>query len=63
MVRERCGGLESGQLLTAFQQFFREHSQSWLELFGDKEAGPQLLQQAFLQLIVNGGGRLVREYG
>ena len=58
-----AGGLESGQLLAAFQQFFREHSQSWLELFGYKEAGPQLLLQAFLQRIVNGGGRIVREYG
>ena len=46
----------------AFQQFFREHSQSWLERFGHKEAGPQLLLQAFLQRIVN-GGRIVREYG
>ena len=58
-----AGGLESGQLLAAFQQFFREHSESWLERFGYKEAGPQLLLQAFLQRIVNGGGRIVREYG
>ena len=28
-----------------------------------KEAGPQLLLQAFLQRIVNGGGRVDREYG
>jgi hypothetical protein len=28
-----------------------------------KEAGPQLLMQAFLQRIVNGGGRIEREYG
>lgn len=28
-----------------------------------KEAGPQLLLQAFLQRIVNGGGRIEREYG
>ena len=27
-----------------------------------KEAGPQLLMQAFLQRIVNGGGRINREY-
>jgi len=58
-----AGGLESGQLLAAFQQFFREHSESWLERFRYKEAGPQLLLQAFLQRIVNGGGRIVREYG
>ncbi len=28
-----------------------------------KEAGPQLLLQAFLQRIINGGGRISREYG
>ena len=31
--------------------------------FSFKEAGPQLLMQAFLQRIVNGGGRINREYG
>ncbi|MFT4924913.1 MAG: type II secretory pathway predicted ATPase ExeA [Phenylobacterium sp.] len=45
------------KLLSAFQQFFRENSQVWLERFDYKEAGPQLLMQAFLQRIVNGGGR------
>ena len=58
-----AGGLESGKLLEAFQQFFREHAESWLELFAYKEAGPQLLLQAFLQRVLNGGGRIVREYG
>jgi len=57
------GGLESGKLLEAFQQFFREHAESWLERFTYKEAGPQLLLQAFLQRVLNGGGRIVREYG
>jgi hypothetical protein len=51
------------KLLTAFQQFFRENSQSWIERFDYKEAGPQLLLQAFLQRIINGGGRINREYG
>lgn len=50
------------KLLTAFQQFFRENSEVWLERFDYKEAGPQLLMQAFLQRIVNGGGRINREY-
>lgn len=57
------GRLEMNQLLTAFQQFFREHSEHWVERFDYKEAGPQLLLQAFLQRIVNGGGRIEREYG
>jgi hypothetical protein len=51
------------KLLTAFQQFFRESSENWLKHFDYQEAGPQLLLQAFLQRIVNGGGRIDREYG
>ncbi|MFY9259505.1 MAG: ATP-binding protein [Gallionella sp.] len=51
------------KLLAAFQQFFREHANSWIERFDYKEAGPQLLLQAFLQRIINGGGRINREYG
>ena len=57
------GQLDLCKLLQAFQQFFREHSESWLERFDYREAGPQLLMQAFLQRIVNGGGRVEREYG
>ena len=52
-----------GELLAAFQTFFREHSEHWVERFQYREAGPQLLLQAFLQRIVNGGGRIEREYG
>ena len=57
------GGLDLGRLLGAFQAFFREHSEHWVERFTYREAGPQLLLQAFLQRIVNGGGRIEREYG
>jgi hypothetical protein len=57
------GALDIVKLLTAFQEFFREHSEHWVERFQYKEAGPQLLLQAFLQRIVNGGGRIEREYG
>jgi hypothetical protein len=57
------GRLEVVKLLEAFQQFFRENSESWLERFDYKEAGPQLLLQAFLQRILNGGGSIHREYG
>ena len=57
------GRLDMARLLTAFQAFFREHSEHWVERFQYKEAGPQLLLQAFLQRIVNGGGRIEREYG
>jgi hypothetical protein len=55
--------LDMPALLTAFQQFFREHSEHWVERFDYREAGPQLLLQAFLQRVINGGGRVEREYG
>ena len=57
------GRLRVADLLAAFQAFFREHSEHWVERFQYKEAGPQLLLQAFLQRIVNSGGRIEREYG
>ena len=57
------GRLDMPKLLAAFQEFFREHSEHWVQRFDYKEAGPQLLLQAFLQRIVNGGGRVEREYG
>ena len=57
------GRLNVVELMSAFQAFFREHSEHWVERFQYKEAGPQLLLQAFLQRIVNSGGRIGREYG
>jgi hypothetical protein len=57
------GRLDMKGLLAAFQQFFRENSEIWLERFDYREAGPQLLIQAFLQRIVNSQGRVEREYG
>ena len=57
------GNLDVAKLLTAFQMFFREHSEHWVKRFQYQEAGPQLLLQAFLQRIVNSGGRIEREYG
>ena len=57
------GGLNLARLLAGFQEFFREHSEHWMERFQYREAGPQLLLQAFLQRIVNSGGRVEREYG
>ncbi|MFH0966478.1 MAG: AAA-like domain-containing protein [Methanobacteriota archaeon] len=55
--------LDTSSLLTAFQQFFREHQESWVDIFQYKEVAPQLLLMAFLQRVVNGGGRIDREYG
>ena len=66
VVCGRCsadGVLDVEGLIAAFQEFFREHSEHWLQRFEQyHEAGPQLLLQAHLQRIVNGGGRIEREY-
>ena len=51
------------KLLLDFQQFFRQNADSWIGRFNYAEAGPQLLLQAFLQRVVNGGGYIDREYG
>ena len=51
------------KLLLDFQQFFRQNADSWIGGFDYAEAGPQLLLQAFLQRVVNGGGYIDREYG
>ena len=57
------GRLLTAKLLAGFQAFFREHSEHWVERFRYREAGPQLLLQAFVHRIVNSGGRVEREYG
>ena len=57
------GGLNVDALLAGFQRFFREHSEHWTQRFDRyREAGSQLLLQAYLQKVVNGGGRVEREY-
>ena len=58
------GGLNMDKLLTAFGTFFGEHSEHWLGRFSEyPEAGPQLILQAYFNRVVNGGGRIEREYG
>ncbi|HSC24681.1 MAG TPA: hypothetical protein VLB80_00490 [Candidatus Babeliales bacterium] len=56
------GSLNMHKLLQAFTQFYRENSDIWLEKFAYKESGPHILLMAFLQRIINGGGKLHREY-
>ena len=57
------GALNVDGLLADFQTFFREHSEHWVQRFERyQEAGPQLLLQAHLQRVVNGGGVIEREY-
>ena len=58
-----AGRLDMTKLLSAFRTFFGEHAEHWMGRFDYREAGPQLLLQAYLQRVVNGGGRIEREYG
>jgi hypothetical protein len=60
---EEDGRLNMDKLLTAFQEFYRKHFESWVDGLDYAEAGSQLLLQAFLQRIVNSGGQVEREYG
>ena len=56
------GSLDMDGLLGAFQDYFCEHAESWVERYGHAEAGPQLVLHAYLQRVVNSGGRIGREY-
>ena len=62
-IDKETNKIDFRKLLTAFQEFFQENSEIWIDQFAYREAGPQLLLQAFLQRIVNGGGIINREYG
>ena len=56
------GSLDVAGLLSAFQGYFRENAESWVERYGHAKAGPQLVLHAYLQRVVNSGGRIEREY-
>ena len=57
------GALDLPKLMTQWQAFWRKDGHLAAEGFGYREAGPHLMLMAFLQRIVNGGGRVEREYG
>ena len=54
--------LDMTGLLKAFQEFWRENGEVWIERFQYKEAAPHLILMAFLQRVVNGGAKLDREF-
>ena len=61
---DAAGVVDLRRLLTAFATFYGENAGHWLRRLDDyREAAPQLILQAYLQRIVNGGGRIEREYG
>ncbi len=49
--------------MTDWQKFWRQDGHLAAEGFGYRESGPHLMLMAFLQRIINGGGRIEREYG
>lgn len=55
------GKLDMKHLLSDFQQFWREHSDIWVERYQYQEAAPHLILLAFLQRVVNSGGLISRE--
>ena len=55
------GKIDMDFLLREFQQFWRENSAIWIEMFYYREAAPHLILQAFLQRVINGGGEVIRE--
>jgi len=61
-VRED-GSLDMPKLMAGWQQFWRKDGHLAAEGFGYRESGPHLMLMAFLQRVVNGGGRIEREYG
>ncbi len=54
--------LDMEKLLKAWQVFWQEDGHLAAEGFSYLESGPHLMLMAFLQRIVNGGGRIEREY-
>jgi hypothetical protein len=56
------GSLDMDALMREFQVFWRENSEVWEEKTDYTEAFPHLLLMAFLQRVLNGGGRIEREY-
>ncbi len=56
------GSLDLPKLMAAWQTFWRKDGHLAAEGFSYREAGPHLMLMAFLQRVVNGGGRIEREY-
>ena len=57
------GSLDMAKLMVDWQTFWRKDGHLAAAGFRYREAGPHLMLMAFLQRIVNGGGRIEREYG
>ncbi|GHV76385.1 hypothetical protein AGMMS49942_12060 [Spirochaetia bacterium] len=56
------GTLDMDALLREFQDFWHTNSEAWEVMMKYPEAFPHLLLMAFLQRVINGNGRIEREY-
>ena len=56
------GSLNTTRLLDAFLHFWRQHGQPLLQSAPYHEIAPHLVLMAFLHRVVNGNGRIEREY-
>jgi hypothetical protein len=56
------GSLDMDRMMKEFQKFWRRHADIWEPKADYTEAFPHLLLMAFLQRVLNGGGRIEREY-
>ena len=57
-----AGRLDVPKLMGDFQAYFRQHSEAWGMTVKYMEASAQLLLHAYLQKVLNSGGRIEREY-
>ena len=60
------GKIDMDFLIRDFQAYWRENSEIWkkrykTDLYEYDEAAPHLVLQAFMQRVINGGGKIVRE--
>ena len=61
--RATDGSLDLERLLSGFQDFFRANGEHAWPISDYREAEVQLVMQAYLQRVINGGGVIEREYG
>jgi type II secretory pathway predicted ATPase ExeA len=60
--KDASGIMQPLQFLTNFFAFWREHGEAMMRTVAYHEAAPTLVLMAYLQRVVNGNGRIEREY-
>ncbi len=60
--QDAIGKLDARQFLLNFLDFWRNHGEVMMKSAPYHEAAPHLVLMAYLQRVINGGGRIEREY-